>query len=258
MQANSLVLSDVSRYEALSRLISAMALSLVAHLALFGFLLWMVSPYWGASPKRTTSSILTVKVAPYFPDSPPKIGEGRLEKPRKITPQVMQVETTPDVSTVKRRSRSIGQNKSIGNEAVTPAAPSKYGREISSLQAGVPDTAGDTSATRQMAVTSRFTPSEMVREKSYLADLYAAIAGHKFYPEQARREGREGRVVISVTIRRDGEFTNVTVVEPSGSRLLDRAASKAVRRLGRFRPFSNQIEDSALTTQIAFTYQLEN
>jgi TonB family protein len=170
----------------------------------------------------------------------------------------MPVEMTSDVPTVKRRSRSIGQNKSIGDTAVIPPAPSKYGREISSWQAGVPDTAGDTSASRQVASISWVTPSKKEQEKRYLADLHAAIAGKKFYPEQARREGREGRVVVGITIRRDGEITNVTVVEPSGSRLLDRAASKAVRQLGRFRPFSNRIVDSALTTQIAFTYRLEN
>ncbi len=170
----------------------------------------------------------------------------------------MQAETTPDAPIVERRSWSAGQKESSRETAVRPPASSKSGGGISSWQAGITDPDRDISVSRREAATSWPTLSKKEQEKRYLADLRAAIAGKKFYPEQARRDGRAGRVVVGVTIHRDGEITNVTVVEPSGSRLLDRAASKAVRQLGRFRPFSNQIVDSALTTQIAFTYQLEN
>ena len=218
----------------------------------------MVSPYWGASPQHSTSSILTVKVVSLKPDTPRAIVEGRLEKPRPMKPTSMPAERMSDVPIGKRRSRSIGQKESSRDTAVIPPAPSKSGREISSWQAGIPGPGGEISVSRRVASTSWLTPTKKEQEKRYLADLHAAIAGKKFYPEQARREGREGRVVVGVTIRRDGEITNVTVVGPSGSRLLDRAASKAVRQLGRFRPFSNQIVGSALTTQIAFAYRLEN
>ncbi len=245
-----------------SRLLPSMLLSLVAHLALFNFLFWMVSPYWGASPQHSMSSILTVKVVSLKSDTPRVIEEGRLEKTQPMKPKSMQVEKMSDVPIDKprsrSRSRSIGQKESTRDTAVIPPAPSKSGREISSWQAGIPGPDGDISVSRRVASTSWLTPSKKEQEKRYLADLHAAIAGKKFYPEQARREGREGRVVVGITIRRDGEITNVAVVEPSGSRLLDRAASKAVRQLGRFRPFSNQIVGSALTTQIAFAYLLEN
>jgi len=55
------------------------------------------------------------------------------------------------------------------------------------------------------------------------------------YPTQASRRGVEGVVRIRVDVGTDGVPIDVTVVEGSGTRELDRAALEAVRRW-RFRP----------------------
>lgn len=49
------------------------------------------------------------------------------------------------------------------------------------------------------------------------------------YPYAARRTGAEGRVVIEVSVGRNGGVLNASVAESSGHRLLDRSALEAVR-----------------------------
>lgn len=49
------------------------------------------------------------------------------------------------------------------------------------------------------------------------------------YPEQARRRGIEGRVVVRATVSTTGRVLGVAVAQSSGSEALDRAALEAVR-----------------------------
>ena len=55
------------------------------------------------------------------------------------------------------------------------------------------------------------------------------------YPESARREGREGRVLLRVLIDDQGEAKSVEVSRSSGSDALDQAATHAIKRW-RFHP----------------------
>ncbi len=55
------------------------------------------------------------------------------------------------------------------------------------------------------------------------------------YPESARREGREGRVLLRVLVDDQGRSKQVEINSSSGSAALDRAAAEAIRRW-RFHP----------------------
>jgi len=55
------------------------------------------------------------------------------------------------------------------------------------------------------------------------------------YPESARREGREGRVLLRVLVDDQGRSKQVEINSSSGSDALDRAAAEAIRRW-RFHP----------------------
>ena len=50
------------------------------------------------------------------------------------------------------------------------------------------------------------------------------------YPESARREGREGRVLLRVLVDDQGQSKKVEINISSGSDALDRAAAEAIRR----------------------------
>lgn len=50
------------------------------------------------------------------------------------------------------------------------------------------------------------------------------------YPDEARREGREGRVLLRVLIDDQGEAKAVEITDSSGSDALDQAATSAIKR----------------------------
>lgn len=60
--------------------------------------------------------------------------------------------------------------------------------------------------------------------------LHRRIVELRHYPNTARLNGWEGKVVLRVQIRRDGNLDNVSVVKSSGHETLDNAAMEAVRR----------------------------
>lgn len=64
----------------------------------------------------------------------------------------------------------------------------------------------------------RFTPARLVHTEK------------PQYPHSAVEEGNEGAVTVQVEVRADGSAGDVSVVRPSGSRLLDAAAVRSVKR----------------------------
>jgi protein TonB len=58
-----------------------------------------------------------------------------------------------------------------------------------------------------------------------------AIAPQVTYPEAARREGYEGKVVLRVLVGTEGIASSATVVESSGHAVLDEAATESVFRM---------------------------
>ena len=77
------------------------------------------------------------------------------------------------------------------------------------------------------------------------------------YPRRARREGLEGRVVLSVLVANTGSVNNIYVLETSGVSLLDEAAITAVAEWS-FVPA--KIKDTAVesTKLIPIRFQLED
>jgi protein TonB len=60
--------------------------------------------------------------------------------------------------------------------------------------------------------------------------LHRRIIELRHYPSTARLNGWEGKVVLKVSIRNDGQLKDVEVVKSSGHESLDQAAMEAVRR----------------------------
>jgi protein TonB len=55
------------------------------------------------------------------------------------------------------------------------------------------------------------------------------LQSHKTYPEAARRDRAQGRVLIRFTVDRNGHVTDVALESSSGSPILDRAAQTMLR-----------------------------
>jgi protein TonB len=76
------------------------------------------------------------------------------------------------------------------------------------------------------------------------------------YPREAQRRGETGTVLLRVHVGPDGTPYSVDLVQGSGSRTLDRAASDAVRRW-RFRPAVRDGQAVAGEVQVPVTFDLE-
>jgi protein TonB len=92
-----------------------------------------------------------------------------------------------------------------------------------------------TQASRAASVASR---QQMAQEEaSYRSMVRSLIEKKKFYPARARRNRSTGEVRVSFTLQRDGSILNLRITHSSGVSALDRAARKAVQKVGRFPPF---------------------
>lgn len=78
-------------------------------------------------------------------------------------------------------------------------------------------------------------------ELSYMNALVAAIERHKRYPLRARKKGYEGEVQVQFTVLRDGTIARIGIGSSSLREILDQAASRAVRDLGRFAPIPPEL-----------------
>lgn len=89
----------------------------------------------------------------------------------------------------------------------------------------------------------------------YLAELAARINRSKFYPRTSRRLGEEGMAVVGFVIQRNGQLTDITIVESSGYRRLDDAALKTVKHVTPFERIPDSIDRDqwSITVPIAFS-----
>jgi len=73
------------------------------------------------------------------------------------------------------------------------------------------------------------------------------------YPDRARREGKEGRVVLRILVDEQGKSKSVAVNDSSGSESLDRAAAEAIK-LWRFSParYGGKLVESWVKVPIDF------
>jgi protein TonB len=103
---------------------------------------------------------------------------------------------------------------------------------------------------RPVAAPPPVTPAPAVQpapsSPAWLAGVSAWLAAHRFYPEMARRLGRQGTVVVRFTADRAGHVLDVGLVSGSGMAVLDEAAQTLVRtaRLPPFPPDMAQLQQS--------------
>jgi protein TonB len=75
------------------------------------------------------------------------------------------------------------------------------------------------------------------------------------YPDSARRQGWEGRVMVRATVGADGRVQSVALHRSSGHGVLDRAALDAVRRW-RFRPRTENGNPTPATVEVPVNFFL--
>jgi protein TonB len=116
-----------------------------------------------------------------------------------------------------------------------PAAPAPLAptEPIAPVTAPTAVTQQDPATSEEHQVVARAVVPRPATKGDYkwLADsLHRRIIELRHYPSTARLNGWEGKVVLKVSIRQDGQLKDVEVVKSSGHESLDQAAMEAVRR----------------------------
>lgn len=94
----------------------------------------------------------------------------------------------------------------------------------------VTSTADETSTTSELAGGARGVQLKN-EESRFLVQILRSIERRKVYPQEARRERLEGRVLVRLVLREDGTYEEIQVAESSRFELLDEAALRLIRQI---------------------------
>jgi len=79
--------------------------------------------------------------------------------------------------------------------------------------------------------------------------------GNLNYPDDARREGLSGKLIMDVTMNADGTVRNINILRPSGHQVIDEAAIRIVNLAAPFAPFPSEIMQDADILHITRTWE---
>jgi len=89
---------------------------------------------------------------------------------------------------------------------------------------------------------------------SYFARIKRQIELSWNYPNEAQRKGMTGELTLRFQISRDGNLTNVRLINSSGYNILDEAALQAVKSAAPYYPFPVTIDRETLAILANFIY----
>jgi len=157
-------------------------------------------------------------------------------KPRKVVKRVNKPRplTKKPIEARSQKPRQIESKPAVTTSASNP-----------------PDTLASTAKPQPVA-----TAVDVQEKQHYLAALAAKINRSKYYPIGSRRRGEEGKVVVRFVVQKNGDLTEITVVESSGSRRLDAAALKTLRRVTPFRPIPAALNRDSWPISVPIAFSL--
>ena len=132
-------------------------------------------------------------------------------------------------------------------QAETETAPSPQSAELA---------AAERSAQEQEAIGTRNNEQRDIELQRYNLELLAAIERAKHYPNRARRRNQEGTVMVAFIIDLRGVISDIHILESSGHKTLDKAATDAILRIGQFKPIPESIGLSKMEFRVPINYEL--
>jgi len=184
---------------------------------------------------RTEPQADSTPETPPVPAQPPEMSEPEPEPEPKAGPQNPRQPDRSPAESADRTAPPLAQPE----KSTKTAEPA---RKQPARKVPQPSRAASAASRQQIAQ----------EEASYRSMVRSLIEKKKFYPARARRNRSTGEVSVSFTLRRDGTLLNLRISHSSGVSALDRAARKAVQKVGRFPPFP----DASRRTSWEFTVPL--
>ncbi len=117
--------------------------------------------------------------------------------------------------------------------------------------------AGEAGAASASSAGAAASAAAAARNAGYEAEVRAAIARARVYPQRDRDRGIVGRVRITLTIARSGRLVDVRLLQSSGAPSLD-AAGLAAARNARIPPAPADLPGERFSYEAALDFQLND
>ncbi len=92
----------------------------------------------------------------------------------------------------------------------------------------------------------------------YLTTIRTMLERNKEYPLGARRNSWEGTVKLRFVVSRRGTIEDINVIGSSGFSILDEAAERTVRRIGKFPSIPKELTMNRLSLDVPLVFKLVN
>lgn len=137
-------------------------------------------------------------------------------------------------------------------------APAVTAKEPAQVAGALTQKPSQTVNARRIKIGEADSGAHATNSRSYANAIHKALAAHKTYPPQARRQDVEGRVVVRIIIDQSGKLLRVSVVQSSGHDILDEAAKDAVRAAAPFSRIPASMGRTRIDYTLPFVYGLRS
>lgn len=190
---------------------------------------------------------------PAPPEAPP-------QSPARTEPEKTQ--KAPVVSTTGASDRKVAPAKDADQERPAPVRKKKSlmerSLEIAALEARFD---AQQQAYARKPRVMRVTAASTLKSSNawYVQNWVSKVTrvGNINYPTEARREGLYGTLRMLVSLRKDGTIKEVSILQSSGSRVLDDAAIRIVRMASPFAPFPEEMSENVDELEIIRTWSFQ-
>ncbi len=100
--------------------------------------------------------------------------------------------------------------------------------------------------------------TQSIKYASYMKHIKDKVENVWIYPQDARENGMQGRLLVYFSISKNGSLYRLSLVRSSGSKILDDAAMQAIRDASPFPKLPDRLHLDRLNIYAAFEYKLVN
>ena len=106
-----------------------------------------------------------------------------------------------------------------------------------------------------LSITTLSCSKKIQQEQEALSRLYKTmvikeILSNTVYPSYAMKKRYQGKILLEITISRQGEVMDVSVLEKSRFKMLNESAIKAVERVDAFPAFPPALNGDTISVQV--------
>jgi protein TonB len=251
-------------------LILSALLSLTLHLLVLSFLFHQKS---SKTPVNRENSVTLSFLEEKREEKEKKGRESKQEQQKRVKPQRRKTEQSHQTlqKTQKTLKHPEKPKRTKGTKPKKSTSPQKKTKNTEETPLKPPQSntpkkpPKDSQETEERRKSQKLLKQESPREgkekkefdrKKYISMLVAEIERRKFYPPIARRMGIEGVVRVKITLDREGKLKEVKVTSSSGSKILDRATVKLMKRC-HFPPIPPEYDKEEFSVEIPIRYTLK-